>query len=199
VKAFTKAVSASAPVVHERNDLLAAVFRRPVAHDHRRLAEREAGAHHERRAVDRDRCARDDHHGGDFRLRDKLGERERGRRDAREHDVDLVVDDHFLHDAACYVRHPRVLAHDQLDLLAGDPVAVELHVELGARERLAADRLEAAGQRQASADLDDVLRGCVAHSGSGCGTGSGNSLQHVPAQHVSLPILLLIQAVGRQV
>ena len=92
----------------------------------------------------------------------------------------------------------RVLAHDQLDLLAGDPVAVELHVELGAGERLAADGLEAAGQRQASADLDDILRGCVAHSGGSRCTRGSNSLQHVPAQHVSLPILLLIQAVGRQ-
>src|SRR5258708_8566373 len=36
----------------------------------------------------------------------------------------------------------------------GDKVAVELHVELGAGERLAGDGLEAAGQRQARADLD---------------------------------------------
>ena len=33
-------------------------------------------------------------------------------------------------DAARHVRHAEVLAHDQLDLLAGDRVAVELHVEL---------------------------------------------------------------------
>ena len=51
-------------------------------------------------------------------------ERERRRRNAAEHDVDLLVDDHLLDDAPRYVRHAGVVAHDQLDLLAGDAVAV---------------------------------------------------------------------------
>ena len=93
------------PFVDQRDDPLAAVLGRPLAHDHRGLSEREAGARHERRAIDRDRCARDDHHGRDFRLRDELANGKRGRRDAAEHDVDLLVDDHFLHDTARHVGH----------------------------------------------------------------------------------------------
>ena len=82
---------------------------------------------------------------------------------------------------------PRVVAHDQLDLLAGDLVAIELHVELGAGKRLAADRLEAAGQRQAGADLDDVLRGGGALADRGCSAHRGNTFEQVPAQHALSP------------
>ena len=88
--------------------------------------------------------------GRDLRLCDELADRERGRRDAAEHDIDFLVDDHFLHDAARHIRHAGILAHDQFDLLAGDLVAIDLHIKPRAGQRLAPDRLEAAGdERQA--------------------------------------------------
>ena len=54
-------------------------------------------------------------------------------------------------------------------------------------ERLAPDGLKAAGQRQTCADLDRVLRSRARDADSTRSRGRGNSLQQVPAQHLSLP------------
>ncbi len=55
------------------------------------------------------------------------------RRDAHADDVDLVVDDHLLNDAPGIVGNAGIVADDELDLAAGDAVAVLLHDRLSAR------------------------------------------------------------------
>ena len=65
----------------------------------------------------------------------------------------------LLRDALGGVRDIAVVAHDQLDLLAGDLVAMLLHIKLGAALDLAAGRGERPGQRQDEADFHGVLRG----------------------------------------
>ena len=85
-------------------------------------------------------------------------ERVRGQREARE-DVDLVAHDQFLREALGDVRRDAagVLA-DDLDLLAGDGVAVLLHVELDAVVDLRRGVGELARIGQDDADLDGALR-----------------------------------------
>ena len=73
-------------------------------------------------------------------------------------DRDLVVDDQLLRQPLGDVGHAGVVLDDELDLLAGDRVAVLLHVELHGRLDLAAGRGERAGHRQDQADLHGVLR-----------------------------------------
>ena len=93
-----------------------------------------------------------------MRLRGERRHGERGRRDAEAGDeIDLVVDDQFLRDALGVVGHRAVVLEDDLDLLAGDGVAVLLHVELDGVVDLLAGRGLAAGHRQDQADLDGVL------------------------------------------
>ena len=72
--------------------------------------------------------------------------------------VDLVVDDQLLREALGVVGDAGVVLDDELDLLAGDGVAVLLHVELDGRLDLLAGRGLLAGHRQDEADLDRVLR-----------------------------------------
>ena len=86
-------------------------------------------------------------------------DRERGRRDADADDIDLIVDDHVLDDAARIVGNAAVVPHDQLDLAAGDRVTVLLHVKLDRGRELPADGVEAgAGHRHAHADFEDSCR-----------------------------------------
>ena len=71
---------------------------------------------------------------GIFAFGGERRDRKRGRRDAEAgDDVDLVVDDQFLRDALGVVGNGAVVLDDDLDLLAGDGVAVLLHVELDGR------------------------------------------------------------------
>ena len=64
---------------------------------------------------------------------DELRHRERRRRDAHADDVDLVVDDHLLNDAPGIVGNAGIVADDDLDLAAGDAVAVLLLIDLERR------------------------------------------------------------------
>ena len=83
---------------------------------------------------------------------------ERGRRDAEAgDDVDLVVDDQLLRDPLGVVRDGAVVLEDDLDLLAGDGVALLLHIELDRVVDLLAGRGLAAGHRQDQADLESIL------------------------------------------
>ena len=95
---------------------------------------------------------------GIFRLRRQRRRRQRGRRDAEAGDeIDLVVDDQFLGEALGVVGNRGVILQDDLDLLAGDGVALLLHVELDGVVDLLAGRGLAAGHRQDQADLDGVF------------------------------------------
>ena len=51
-----------------------------------------------------------------------------------------------------------VVLHDQFNLLAGDHIAVELHVETGASDFLAAGSGLRAGKRSDQADFHGLLR-----------------------------------------
>ena len=117
------------PLVDQRDDALAAVLGRPLAHDPGRLRQNEAGAHEIGRRGGGHRGARDHDDGRDLGLGHELTIGKHGRRDPAGDDVDLVVDDHLLHEPPRIVGHPGVIAQDHLDLLAGDHVAVVLHVE----------------------------------------------------------------------
>ena len=125
------------------------VVRRPIRHRHGRLRQREAGA----RDVggffgDDGRAGRGDDLGG-LRLRRQRRDRERGRRDAKAgQEIHLVVDDQFLSDALGIVGNRGVVANDELDLLAGDHVAMLRHVKLD-RRRLPACRSIAAARSSA--------------------------------------------------
>ena len=81
-----------------------------------------------------------------------------GRQREAGEDVDLVAHDQFLRQALgdVRIRAAGVLA-DDLDLLAGDGVAVLLHVELDAVVDLRAGVGELAGIGSDDADLDGVL------------------------------------------
>src|SRR6516164_3929812 len=69
------------------------------------------------------------HDGCDLGLGDERTIGKHGRRDAAGDDVDLVVDDHLLHEPARVVGHAGIVTENDFDLLAGDHVAVVLHVE----------------------------------------------------------------------
>ncbi len=107
--------------------------------------------------------ARDHDHGRDLGLGHELAVGQHGRRDAAGDDLHLVVDDHLLDQAARVVGDAGVVAQDQLDLLAGDHVAVLLDVEPRAGRGLPAGGIETgAGHGEAHADLDHLLRGRAA-------------------------------------
>ena len=72
----------------------------------------------------------------------------------------MIVDQQLLRQTLGLVgRAGRILA-DQFDLLAGDRVAVLLHVELDAVVHLRGRICELAGIGHEQADLDGVLRAC---------------------------------------
>ena len=58
-----------------------------------------------------------------------------------------------------------IVPDDQLDLLAGHPIAVLLDVKAGARDHLLACRRERASHRHHHADLDGALPGGAGHGG----------------------------------
>ena len=128
---------------------------------------RHRGAHHVGRLGGDDRGRGVHHHHELLRLGRDVAGRERVRRqhEARQ-DVDLVAHHQFLREALGHVRRDAadVLA-DELDLLAGDRVAVLLHVELDAVVDLVAGVGELARIGQDHADLDGVLRHRRRHGG----------------------------------
>jgi hypothetical protein len=151
------------PLVHQRDHPLAAVLGRPFAHDPGRLCEDEARAHEVRRGGGGDRGARDHDHGRDLGLGHERAIGERGRRNPAGDDVHLVVDDHFLNEAAGVIGDAGVVAQDQLDFLAGDLIAMLLDVEPRTGRRLpAGSGKTGAGHGKAHADLDHFLRGGAA-------------------------------------
>src|SRR5262249_30380005 len=113
----------------------------------------------------------------DFRRLALAGERSdrKGRGGYAEagEESDLVVDDEILRDALGVVGHRAVVLDDQLDLLAGNSVAMLRHIKLGSGGLLFAGRLLLAAHRQNQADFD-VLRLRAAdraerRGGAGCG------------------------------
>src|ERR1700730_12341958 len=146
------------PVRQYGHRLAAAVLDRPVGDDAGLLAEREARGHVIRRALGHHRGARNRHHrrhlgfGGDRR------HGHRARRDAGGQQRYLVVDDQLLGEPLGVVGDAGVVAEDQLDLLAGDAVAMLRHVELGRGGDFTAARGVRPGHLHDHADLDRVLR-----------------------------------------
>ena len=59
---------------------------------------------------------------------------EGGRRDATKQQGDFIVDDEFLRESLADIRYAGVVLEDNFNLLAGDRVAVLLHVEPHARQ-----------------------------------------------------------------
>ena len=99
----------------------------------------------------------------------------------------LVVDDHLLDVAAGGVGDAGVVLEDQLDLLAGDHVAVLLDIEPRAGVGLTAGGIEAgAGHGEAHADLDDVL-GARAIGRERGQTGRHECKGELSALHLKLP------------
>ena len=94
-------VDAGAVVADQRDDLLDAVLVRPLGDRHRRLRQREAGAHDEGRGLGDGRGGRGHH---DHRRLGLRGDRRGGHRRGRDAEAgqrdDLVVDDQFLRQAA---------------------------------------------------------------------------------------------------
>ena len=153
-------VVAGAEVGDHGVGFLHAVLRRPGAERLVELRRRHRGARHVGR-LGRDDRGRGIHHDHELlRLGRHVAGRQRIRRqrEARQ-DIDLVAHDQLLREALGHIRRDAadVLA-DHLDLLAGDGVAMLLHVELDAVVELDAGVGELAGIRQDHADLDRVLR-----------------------------------------
>ena len=171
----------------QRRDLLDAVLGGPVTDDGRRLRQREGGADDVGRALGNDRGARRHHDFRNLGLCRQRCRRECGRRHAEACDeIDLVVDDQFLREALGVVGNRRIILQDDFDLLAGNGVAVLLHIEFDRVVDLLAGRCLATGHRQDQADLDGFLgvsRRERQHAGDGaCGQ------QHVTAnrhEHLS--------------
>ena len=100
--------------------------------------------------------------------------------------VDLVVDDHLLGEPLGVVGHAGVVADDQLDLFAGNHVAVLRHIEVGAGGDFPPHRGRGSGHRRDDADLDRILRrGAAGAEGGGRdGKTAGDEILH--AHGVSL-------------
>ena len=154
------AVVARAEIGDERIGLAHAVLVGPGAERFVELIHGERGAHHVGRlgGDDRGRGVHVDHEF--LGLRRHVGGGERvGREIVAGEDVRAVAHDHLLRQPLGDVRRDAagVLA-DQLDLAAGDGVAVLLHVELDAVVDLRAGIGELAGIGHDHADLDGLLR-----------------------------------------
>ena len=142
----------------QRRDLLDAVLGGPVADDGGGLREGKTGAHDIGRALGDDRGAGRHHDLRDLALgrQRRRGKGRRGNAEAGD-EIDLVVDDQFLREALGIVGDRAVILQDDLDLPAGDGVALLLHVELDRIVDLLAGRRLAAGHRQDQADLHALL------------------------------------------
>src|SRR6202043_1375382 len=104
-------------------------------------------------------------------------------------DVDLIVDDHLLDDAAGIVGNAAVVAHGQFDLAPGHRVAVLLHVELDRGLELTADRGEAGTcHRHAHADFQNRIGGDSGASNEAAGGGGGHAHEHCSTQHDVPPL-----------
>ena len=188
---------AGRPVGQDRDRFLAAVLDRPVGDDAGLLAERETRAHVIGRAFGDDGCARHHHHGRHLGFGRNRRHRHGARRQAGAEEIDLVVDDQFLGQPLGIVGNAAVVPDDQLDLLAGDGVAVLRHVELGAVRDLAADGALHAGHRNDDPDLDGLggLR-CGVPSGQAqadhAQTGSGHRQAHSNSTRHAHDVLPLI-------
>ena len=186
-------LGARRPVVDQSDDALRAVLDRPFGERPGLRRDDEAGAHEIGRLGRGDRGARAHAEGRLLGLGNKLRDGERARRDAGADDVDLVVDDHFLDQAMRRVGDAGVVADDQLDLAAGDGVAVLLHIDLECAGQFAADGGKArAGQWQTAADLERGVGGDGRARQQSTRRGRGDTLENRSALHVSSsPVFVL--------
>ena len=151
-------VVAGAVVGDQRHDLVDVVLQTPLRHRRRRLRQRERSAHDVGRLLGDHRRRR----GGDdlrhFRFgRDRRdGERQRGEAEAHQR-LGVVVGDEVLGEALGHVGRAGIVLDLEDDLLAGDRVAMELDVEIGARLLLLAGGRLLAGHRHDQADGHDVV------------------------------------------
>ena len=151
-------VDAGAVIGDKGDDLLDPVLQRPLRHRHGGLRKGERGADDIGRFLGdhRGRGGGDDL--GNLRLRRDLGRGQCERRQPEAHqDLGMVVADKLFGEALGHVRRAGVVLDLEHDLLAGDRVAVLMHVKLGGGAFLPAGRGERPGHRQNHADDDGVL------------------------------------------
>jgi hypothetical protein len=108
--------------------------------------------------LDDHRCAGSHDHRGNLRLRRDRAGGKRQRRQAKAGDHrHLFIDDKLLRQALGDVGLTGIVAGNDFDLLAGDFVAVLLHVKFDRRFDLAAGRGGGPGHRQDETDFDGVF------------------------------------------
>src|SRR5262249_7632688 len=107
------------------------------------------------------------HHGRDFSFGRDRRHGHRAWRQSGAEKIHLVIDDQFLRQPLGIVRYALVVFDDELDLLAGDSVAVLRNVELGRVGDLAPDGRRSAGHRDDNADFYGFLRGGAARINAG--------------------------------
>jgi hypothetical protein len=154
-------IEAGSVVGHQGEDLFDSVLKSPGAEHFAVLRQGQRRAHDVGGFQGDDRSRRIHHHGQLLGFGGKLGNRQSFRRDHKAgENVDMVVDEQLLRQTLGLIRRAgRVLA-DQFDLLAGDHIAVLLHVELDAVIHLRGRIGELTGIGHEQADLDGVLRAC---------------------------------------
>jgi hypothetical protein len=99
-----------------------------------------------------------------------------------------LSDDHLLNKASRIVSNAAIIANGDLDLAAGDAVAVLRHVEFQRRLQLTPNGIEAsAGQRHADADFQRSMgkRGAAKQSAR---RRRGDAFKYCPTQHRSPPL-----------
>ena len=153
-------IVAGTVVGHHSVALLDAALGRPPSERVHDLRQGDRRADHVGRLGDNDRRGRVHHHHEFFRLlRDGGGSDRIRRQHPAGQDVHLVANDEFLRQPLGKVgRNAANVLADDLDLLAGNGVAVLLHVGLDAVLDLDAGVGELSGERQHEADLDGALR-----------------------------------------
>jgi hypothetical protein len=144
----------------------------------------DCGADKIRRTLHRGGGARHQHDRRYPALGGERRDRQRGWRDADPENANLLVDDQILGEALCRVRRRRIVLDDELDLAAGDGVAVLLQVDLGTVDRGLSGGVEGARHRPDQAELEDLLgrrrtrQGGERHEARERGGGTRPGLQH---------------------
>ncbi len=95
----------------------------------------------------------------------------------------MIVDDQLLRQALGVVGNGAVVLEDDLDLAAGDRVAVLLHIKSHGGVDLLAGRGLAAGHRKNKADLHGLLGRGAAGEGHG---GNGQKARENPFHHLTI-------------
>jgi hypothetical protein len=139
-------IEAGSVVGNQSENLFDSVLKGPGAENITVLRQGQRRAHDVGRFQGDDRCRRIHHHGQLLGFGGELGHSQSFRRDHKTgENVDMIVDQQLLRQTLGLVRRAGRILADQFDLLAGDRVAVLLHVELDAVVHLRGSIGELAG------------------------------------------------------